>query len=200
MTDDEDDEAGMAATATATGADISAATGSDLPADLAWIERLGDQARDWYYIGLRLQDEGRLSMASSLLIRASCLEPESDQLREVAARAQFRARQYVGAHATFSGMLALAPKDHFARYASAVCAACLGWHDEALANLTEAVRRRPDVERYVWALDVVQRILNELDGADPVQMPSYAIPPIPLDRRLLTLELGPRPWVPDPRT
>jgi tetratricopeptide (TPR) repeat protein len=190
----DDGEASAAATVTSS----DATTGSRVcpeedAADDGWLDELGRQARDWYRIGMTLQAEGRLPMAASLLIRASCLEPDSAELREVAARAQFRAGHYLGAHTTFSGMLALAPKDHFALYASAVSAACLGWLDHALDGLSDAVRRRPDVRRYARALDVVQRMLDELDGAEPVQLPSYCVPPIPIDPRLASLELGPRP-------
>ncbi len=162
-----------------------------------WVRALGEQARDWYLVALRLRDEGRLSTASSLLVRASCAEPDSAELRDVAARAQFRAGQYLGAHATFSAMRALAPQDDFAQYASAVCAACLGRLDEALEGLTEAVGRRPEVDTYARALDVVRQLVDELAGAEPVLMPTYADPPIPLDRRLVDLELGPRPPVPE---
>ena len=161
------------------------------------MHALGEQARDWYLVALRQEREGHLSSASSLLVRASCVEPDSVELREVAARAQFRAGQYIGAHATFSAMRALASRDDFAGYASAVCAACLGRLDEAVAGLYEAVLRRPDVGTYVRALDVVRQLVDELGDAEPTLMPTYADPPIPLDRRLLDLELGPRPPVQD---
>ncbi len=186
------DGAVEAGRATPTGAGTNATLDADVSAEDRWVDQLGDQARDWYRIGLRLQDEGRLSMAASLLIRASCLEPQSAPLMEVAARGQFRARQYLGAHATFSGMLALAPRDDFARYASALCAALLGRWDEAADDLAEAVRRRPDVIRYADALDTVLYLLENA-GGDPVQLPSYAVPPIPIEPALLALELGPRP-------
>lgn len=158
----------------------------------AWTDELSEQARDWYFIGLDLQADGRLAIAADLLVRASCLDAGSAPLREAAARAQFAAHHYLGSSVTFSGMLALNPRDEFALYASGLCFALMGYFDKAIDNLTDAVRRRPDVEQYANVLAVVREVSGQVEG-DPVVMPSYALPPIPIAPALVALELGPRP-------
>jgi len=160
--------------------------------EVAWTDSLSEQARDWYFIALDLQNDGRLAIGADLLVRASCLDGGSAPLREAAARAQFRASQYFGSSVTFTAMFALNPKDDFAWYASGLCLALMGYFDKALLHLTEAAGRRPDVERYGNALAVVQKVSDEVEG-DPVLMPSYLVPRIPIASELLALELGARP-------
>ena len=157
-----------------------------------WVLLLSEQARDWYAIGRRLQADGRLVLGAHLLVRASCQDVGSKALREAAAMAQFAAGQYLGSWVTFSAMGALDPGDEFARYGAGLCRARMGYFAAALVDLTEAARRRPDVERYAHALAVVREVLDELEG-DPVVMPSYRVPPVPIPTTVLALVPGPRP-------
>jgi hypothetical protein len=176
------------------GADAEAAEqpggGTDEVTD--WDLLRSEQARDWCAIGRTLHSHGRLALGADLLVRASCLDVGSKAMREAAAMAQFAAGQYLGSWVTFSAMGAVDPGDEFARYGAGLCRARMGYFAAALVDLTEAARRRPDGEKYAHALAVVREVLDELEG-DPVVMPSYRVPPVPIPATVLALVPGPRP-------
>lgn len=107
---------------------------------------------EWYVNGLRLLEAGSPAAAAQLLTRALAEEPGSRSLAEALGRAQFDARMYDAAAATFTGLVEADPADHYARFGLGLALSRLGRHDSAVEHLALATAMRPDLHHYETAL------------------------------------------------
>jgi tetratricopeptide (TPR) repeat protein len=107
-----------------------------------------EDAYDWYTRGLELLDAGSAAAAAQLLERASAAEPDARSILEALGRAQFRARDYQRAKATFGQIIEANPADDYAQFALGLCAARTGDLRMAVEHLALAVAMRPDAAHY----------------------------------------------------
>jgi Flp pilus assembly protein TadD len=107
---------------------------------------------DWYLRATELHDEGNPAAAALLLQRAAAAEPNARSLREALARAQFDAKQYEDAAATFTGLVAVDPTDHYAQFGLGLSLLRLRRAPEAVEPLALACAMRPDLKHYADAL------------------------------------------------
>jgi Flp pilus assembly protein TadD len=107
---------------------------------------------DWYVRGLELLAGGNPAAAAALLARASVAEPDSRQLREALARAQYDSGDYSGARASFDELVTADPADDYARFGLGMAALRTGETSLAVASLSLAVVMRPDNRHYSRAL------------------------------------------------
>jgi Flp pilus assembly protein TadD len=103
---------------------------------------------DWYTRGLRLLQTGSASAAELLLARAADAEPASRSVLEALGRAQFEARHYARAQATFASIIAADPSDDYGQFALGLSAARLGDLRTAVEHLALAAAMRPDLAHY----------------------------------------------------
>jgi tetratricopeptide (TPR) repeat protein len=103
---------------------------------------------DWYTRGLRLLQTGSASAAEQLLARAADAEPASRSVLEALGRAQFEARHYARAQATFARIIAADPSDDYGQFALGLSAARLGDLRTAVEHLALAAAMRPDLAHY----------------------------------------------------
>ena len=151
-----------------------------------------EQARLWYSRAQELRLEGRYDQASELLSRVLLLEPASDLLRDEIATLQMQAGHFFGARMTFSAMLAVGPRDHYARYGLGLAEAKLGDLAAAKDDLALAIESRCGDPAYTHALACVEQALA--DGYPPTPVlddepacPRCARPDLPRTVRLLPL-------------
>lgn len=107
---------------------------------------------DWYLRALELMDSGDNAAAAQLLARAVQAEPSARSLREALARAQFDARMFADAQATFDHLVTLDPTDHYAQFGLGLALSRQGSVTAALEPLALAVAMRPDLKHYSDAL------------------------------------------------
>jgi tetratricopeptide (TPR) repeat protein len=107
---------------------------------------------DWYLRALEFMDSGDNAAAAQLLERAVRAEPAARSLREALARAQFDARMFPAAQATFGHLVALDPTDHYAQFGLGLSLSRQGKAEAALEPLALAVAMRPDLKHYGDAL------------------------------------------------
>jgi Flp pilus assembly protein TadD len=125
------------------------------------IEPVGDAAQpfraadssdngpyDWYMRGLHLLQGGSAAAAEQLLARAAEAEPDSRSVLEALGRAQFEARHYAHARATFRRIIDADPTDDYAQFALGLSAARLGDVRTAVEHLALAAAMRPDLPHY----------------------------------------------------
>jgi len=113
----------------------------------------GDQAAsegpyDWYQRGLALLQAGSAAAAEQLLTRAAAAEPGSRSVLEALGRAQFEARHYARAKATFTRIIEADPTDDYGQFALGLSAARIGELRTAVEHLALAAAMRPDLEHY----------------------------------------------------
>jgi tetratricopeptide (TPR) repeat protein len=103
---------------------------------------------DWYQRGLGLLQAGSAAAAEQLLTRAANAEPASRSVLEALGRAQFEARHYARAKATFTRIIEADPTDDYGQFALGLSAARLGDVRTAVEHLALAAAMRPDLEHY----------------------------------------------------
>jgi tetratricopeptide (TPR) repeat protein len=103
---------------------------------------------DWYTRGLRLLQTGSAAAAEQLLARAADAEPASRSVLEALGRAQFEARHYAHAQATFARIIEADPADDYGQFALGLSAARLGDLRTAVEHLALAAAMRPDLDHY----------------------------------------------------
>jgi predicted Zn-dependent protease len=103
---------------------------------------------DWYTRGLRLLENGSASAAEQLLARAVKAEPTSRSALEALGRAQFEARHYARAKATFARIIEADPTDDYGQFALGLSAARVGDVRTAVEHLALATAMRPGVAHY----------------------------------------------------
>jgi tetratricopeptide (TPR) repeat protein len=113
----------------------------------------GDQAAsegpyDWYQRGLALLQAGSAAAAEQPLTRAAAAEPASRSVLEALGRAQFEARHYARAKATFTRIIEADPTDDYGQFALGLSAARIGELRTAVEHLALAAAMRPDLEHY----------------------------------------------------
>lgn len=107
-----------------------------------------DGPYDWYMRGLQLLQTGSAAAAEQLLTRAAEAEPASRSVLEALGRAQFDARQYARASATFRRIIDADPTEDYAQFALGLSAARLGDLRTAVEHLALAAAMRPDLPHY----------------------------------------------------
>lgn len=103
---------------------------------------------DWYTRGLSLLQGGSAAAAEQLLARAAAAEPASRSVLEALGRAQFEARHYARAMATFSRIIEADPTDDYGQFALGLSAARIGKLHAAVEHLALAAAMRPDLAHY----------------------------------------------------
>ena len=117
---------------------------------------------DWYMRGLHLLQTGSAAAAEQLLARAAEAEPASRSILEALGRAQFEARHYARASATFRRIIDADPTEDYAQFALGLSAARLGDVRTAVEHLALAAAMRPDLPHYGRELRMVRA---RLEGA-----------------------------------
>jgi tetratricopeptide (TPR) repeat protein len=108
----------------------------------------GEGPYDWYTRGLSLLQAGSAAAAEQLLARAAAAEPASRSVLEALGRAQFEARQYARAMATFRRIIEADPTDDYGQFALGLSAARIGELRTAVEHLALAAAMRPDLAHY----------------------------------------------------
>lgn len=103
---------------------------------------------DWYTRGLALLQSGSAAAAEQLLARAAVAEPTSRSVLEALGRAQFEARLFARAKATFARIIDADPTDDYGQFALGLSAAKVGDLHTAVEHLALAAAMRPDLEHY----------------------------------------------------
>lgn len=136
------------------------------PADLGGDGREADQGEpgggvyEWYTRGLGLLKAGSAAAAVQLLERAAEAEPGSHSIREALARAQFGARRFAEAAASFRWIVERDPSEDYALFGLGLSLSRLGDFDGAVEHLALAAAMRPDNRDYTKALDHVRATLR----------------------------------------
>jgi Flp pilus assembly protein TadD len=107
---------------------------------------------DWYVRGMELLAGGNAAAAAALLEHAVLAEPESRNLREALARAQYGSGAFRKAHDNFAAIVAENPSDDYAQFGLGLAASRLGDFEGAVEHLALAVAMRPDNRDYDSAL------------------------------------------------
>ncbi|MCX9193191.1 hypothetical protein C3Y87_17635 [Carbonactinospora thermoautotrophica] len=115
---------------------------------------------DWYHRAMDLLNGGNPAAAAQLLSHAIAEEPRSRSIREALARAQFGARRYAEALATFRSLAEEQPDDHYAQFGWGLAAWRLRDFQTAAEHLALAVAMRPDLKHYQQALRQVRATLR----------------------------------------
>ena len=124
---------------------------SDLPPPPPDVVPQGD-AYDWYIRGLDLIDNGDINAAVQLLLHTAQAEPESRQVREALARAQFDVGMYEEARLNFEWIISIDPADDYSQFGLGLAATKLGDLPSAVQHLALAAAMRPDISYYATAL------------------------------------------------
>lgn len=103
---------------------------------------------DWYTRGLGLLQSGSAAAAEQLLARAAAVEPNSRSVLEALGRAQFEARHYARAKATFARIIEADPTDDYGHFALGLSASRIGDLRSAVEHLALAAAMRPDLDHY----------------------------------------------------
>ena len=107
---------------------------------------------DWYRGALDAHAAGDPVAAIDLLTWAVAAEPSARSLREALARAQFDARRFDDAAATFGTVVEEDPADHYARFGLGLASLRSGDLDTAVTQLAVAVALESGVPHYEAAL------------------------------------------------
>lgn len=110
------------------------------------------EAYDWYARGLQLLEGGDAHAAVQVLTHTATAEPESRQVREALARAQFDAGFYAEARDNFTWIISVNPADDYAQFGLGLAATKLGDLASAVEHLALAAAMRPDITYYAQAL------------------------------------------------
>jgi tetratricopeptide (TPR) repeat protein len=115
---------------------------------------------DWYTRGLDLLTTGSPAAAVQLLQRAADAEPSSRSIREALARAQFGARRYAEAAASFRSIVEDNPSEDYALFGLGLALSRMGDFQAAVEHLALAAAMRPDNKDYTKALRQVRATLD----------------------------------------
>ena len=107
---------------------------------------------DWYARGLDLLENGDVNAAIQVLTHTANAEPESRQVREALARAQFDVGMYAEARENFEWIVSVNPADDYAQFGLGLAATKLGDLPAAVEHLALAAAMRPDITYYAQAL------------------------------------------------
>lgn len=107
---------------------------------------------EWYTRGLELLRSGSPAAAVQLLTRAAEAEPTSRSVREALARAQFGARLFDEAAASFRWIVEADPAEDYALFGLGLSLSRMGEFEAAVEHLALAVAMRPDNKDYSKAL------------------------------------------------
>jgi len=107
---------------------------------------------DWFIRGCDLLDSGDTNAAVQLLDHCAKAEPESRQVREALARAQFDVGMYDEARTNFEWILSINPADDYAQFGLGLAATKAGDLGSAVEHLALAAAMRPDIAYYSTAL------------------------------------------------
>jgi len=118
----------------------------------------------WYLRGLDLLGRGSPAAAEQVLLRAAAAEPESRSVREALARAQFDARRYDQAAASFRVIVEASPTDDYAHFGLGLALARAGDPGSAAEFLALAAAMRPDLRHYTDALHQVRATLRSREA------------------------------------
>ena len=127
--------------------DDASFTSGDSP-DVDHASPVEEGPYDWYTRGLRLLQGGSAGAAEQLLARAAKAEPTSRSVLEALGRAQFEARHYARAKATFARIIEADPTDDYGQFALGLSAARIGDVRTAVEHLALATALRPGVAHY----------------------------------------------------
>ncbi|WP_396454921.1 tetratricopeptide repeat protein [Actinomadura sp.] len=120
----------------------------------------GGGVYEWYTRGLELLRSGSAAAALQLLTRAAEAEPGSHSIREALARAQFGARQFGAAAASFREIVEEEPAEDYARFGLGLSLSRLGDFEGAVEHLALAAAMRPDNQDYARALRQARATLD----------------------------------------
>lgn len=115
---------------------------------------------EWYTRGLELLKSGSASAAVQLLARAADAEPGSHSIREALGRAQFGARLFDDAAASFRWIVEEEPAEDYARFGLGLALSRLGDFEAAVEQLALAAAMRPDNRDYARALQHARATLR----------------------------------------
>ncbi|WP_026341745.1 tetratricopeptide repeat protein [Actinomadura atramentaria] len=118
---------------------------------------------EWYTRGLVLLRSGSAAAALQLLSRAAEAEPESRSIREALARAQFGARRFDDAAASFRSIVADDPAEDYALFGLGLALSRMGEFRAAVEPLALAAAMRPENRDYANALRHVRATLAARD-------------------------------------
>lgn len=107
---------------------------------------------DWYARGVELLESGDSTAAVQLLQHCAQAEPESRQVREALARAQFNLGMYDESRANYEWIVSVDPADDYAQFGLGLAATKAGDLAAAVEHLALAAAMRPDVQHYALAL------------------------------------------------
>jgi len=124
---------------------------SDLPPPPPDVVPSGEMY-DWYVRGLDLLESGDVHAAVQLLAHCAQAEPESRQVREALARAQFDIGMYPEARENFEWIIDVNPADDYAQFGLGLAATKVGDLKSAVEHLALAAAMRPDINYYSTAL------------------------------------------------
>ncbi|MFI0446472.1 tetratricopeptide repeat protein [Actinomadura sp. 6N118] len=114
---------------------------------------------EWYTRGLELLRSGSSAAAVQLLARAAEAEPTSRSVREALARAQYGARLFDEAAASFRWIVEADPAEDYALFGLGLSLSRMGEFEAAVEHLALAVAMRPDNKDYSKALRHVRATL-----------------------------------------
>jgi Flp pilus assembly protein TadD len=129
------------------------------------------QVYDWYTTARSLHDSGDPDGAVTLLLWAVAAEPDARSLREALARAQYDARRFPDAAASFELIVSDDPADHYAQFGLGLASFRAGSLDVALNHLAIAVALRPDLPHYEKALRSARAAVARRDHPIPGEGP-----------------------------
>ncbi len=124
---------------------------SDLPPPPTDVVPSGE-VYDWFIRGCDLLDSGDTNAAVQLLDHCAQAEPESRQVREALARAQFDIGMYDEARTNFEWIISINPADDYAQFGLGLAATKAGDLTSAVEHLALAAAMRPDIAYYSTAL------------------------------------------------
>lgn len=107
---------------------------------------------DWYVRGKKLLAGGNAAAAAALLEHAVDAAPDSRNLREALARAQYGSGAFRKARDNFAAIVAENPTDDYAQFGLGLAASRLGDYQGAVEHLALAVAMRPENRDYDSAL------------------------------------------------
>ena len=111
---------------------------------------------DWYVRGRDLLSRGDAAAAVQILTHTVAAEPQSRSAREMLARAQYDARQYVEAVDNFRQLVESDPADHYAHFGLGLAARKLGDGSTPVEHFALAAAMRPDLDRYARELQAAR--------------------------------------------
>ena len=124
---------------------------SDLPPTPPDVVPSGEMY-DWFIRGVDLLESGDTNAAVQLLQHCAQAEPESRQVREALARAQFDVGMYDEARENFSWIISVDPADDYAQFGLGLAATKAGDLPSAVEHLALAAAMRPAIAYYSTAL------------------------------------------------